>query len=62
MGSASGTSKGHAKSRRWDLYGVEAYRVAKNSKARRASDDRSESNDHKPELFFFKEGSALWVT
>ncbi|WP_287918484.1 SPFH domain-containing protein, partial [Comamonas sp.] len=41
--------KGHAKSRRWDLYGVEAYRVAKNSKARRASDDRSESYDRKPE-------------
>ena len=35
MGSATGTSKGHAKSRRWVLYGVEANRDAKKRKAHR---------------------------
>jgi len=37
MGSATGTSKGHAKSIRWVPYGGEAYREAKSNNAQRAS-------------------------
>ena len=43
------SGKGLAKSNPGAEYGGEAYRVAKNSKARRASDDRSESYGRKPE-------------
>ena len=37
LGSATGTSKGHAKSIRWVLYGGEAYREAKSKNALCAS-------------------------
>jgi len=37
MGSATGTSKGHAKSIRWVPYGGEAYREAESKNAQRAS-------------------------
>jgi len=37
MGSATGTSKGHAKSIRWVPYGGEAFREAKSNNAQRAS-------------------------
>lgn len=43
MGSATGTSKGHAKTIRWVLYGGEANREAKKRNALRASADTPES-------------------
>lgn len=43
------SGKGLAKSNPGAQYGGEAFRDAKKRKARHASDDRSESYDHKPE-------------
>jgi hypothetical protein len=37
MGSATGTSKGHAKSIHWVLYGGEAFKEAKSKNAQRES-------------------------
>jgi len=46
MGSATRTSTSHAKSIRWDLYGGEANREAKNRNDQRASADSSERHEH----------------